>query len=176
MLPVKAVLAVFILLFGLELAVGEDSAKDWIPAVTFPNVALSTSLHPTERSFRNGTFIEVRYEPLGSVEIELTGFHRVSEVGATFGIAEYRKTSTGGSSSNDCFVQLVSFKGGLKPWLVQQIRFGCDPPGSGSMVSADGNELTIKEGYKGDSSLIVVRFRRKGQKFSITTRTSEPVT
>jgi hypothetical protein len=192
---VKTASRAFVLLLGVGIAVGQEPAKDWIPAVTFPNAAMSASLHPTEESFLNGTFsefgakgvrkfsatlrngqVKMEYKPLGSVEVELTGFHDVSEGGAVFGIVEYHRTSIGGSSSNDCFVQVVRFKEGLKPLLIQQIQFGCDSPGSGSMVSADGRGLTIKQGYKWDSDLGVVGFKWAGSKLSVTGRSTEPVT
>jgi len=199
MLPVKTTLQTLILLFAVGTALGQETAKDSVPDIEFPNVAVSASLRPTEQSFRNGTFSEYaynndmrmnvsfsarlrngqfkkKYKPFGSNEVWLTGFHDVSEAGAVFAIAEYHELSIGGSSSNDCYVQVVRFKKGSKTLLVQQIYFGCDSEGSGSTVSADGRELTTKEGVKWDSELVVFRFRWNGSQFTVAEHSTEPVT
>jgi len=191
---VKTGVEILIVLLWIGTAVGQVPAEDWRPAVTFPNATLPASLRPTEESFTNGRFsefnakhvrrfsvllrnghVQIRYKPFGWVEVELTGFHDVSAGGAVFGVVEYHMTSIGGSSSNDCFVQVVKFNSGSKPVLAQQIRFGCDSAGSGSKVSADARVLIVREGYKLDSTLNVDRFEWAGSKFSIVGHSTEPV-
>ena len=189
---VKAKLRALAVVLLFRMALGQEPAKDRMPAIEFPNAALPASARPTAESFRSGTFREFngkklsfsarlqtgvfteKYKPFGRVEVEFTGFHDIQVANATFGIAEYHKTSVGGSSSNNCFVQVVRFNKGSNPLLTQQIQFGCDSQGSGSVVSPDGSELTVRQGYKWDRNLGVVRFKWDGSRFSITDHTVEP--
>ncbi len=156
--------------------------------------ALQDSLNPSLESFRQGVFYEYemdgklrvssplrngrfeeRYKPYGSVEVELTGFHLVDGADAITAVAEYHKISIGGSSSNDCFVNVVRFAKAAKPKMTQQIVFGCDSNGSGSIVSSGGRELTIRQGVKSDRVLAVAEYKWDGTKFELIRHGSEPL-
>jgi len=191
-LTVSTFLALALLLLGMAPAAQEQ--PNWIPNVSFPRAPLSPSLGPTQASFANSTFSEFgkggerafsarlrngqyeeHFKPYGSVEIELTGFHRIDEGETLFVVATYHKVSVGGSSSNDCFVDVVAFPKGTAPTLIQRIKYGCDSAGSGADVSANATEVTVREEYKGDSQLTVVQFKWNGQKFDVVGHRNEPI-
>lgn len=157
---------------------------DWMPTVWYLHRSLAASLEPTHASFRNGTFTEFipdgqvimsaqlrngRYEeqskPDGSVQIELTDFHRRNIGGSTYVIATYQKRSVARFSANECIVDVIAFRKSRGPLLVQQIKYPCELSGSGSTVSPSGAELTVRQGYRGDTRLRTVKFRWKKSKF-----------
>jgi hypothetical protein len=185
----------FIALAAMLLTAGiskSQNQNDWMPSVTYPHVQLSSSLKPTEASFGNGAFTdftagdvrtlsvrlrngryEKRYRPYGSVWLELTSFHRFSITSTVFAVVGYHRISVGGSSSNDCFVDVIAFAEDAPPVLTQQVKFGCDLSGSGSKLSKNAVDLTIRQGYKGDSRLGVVQFRWNGSKYDVVAHTFE---
>jgi hypothetical protein len=190
---VKVQLTFLFLLLAMSVVIGQNQS-DWMLSIVYPEASLSSSFEPTHASFRNGTFTEFgasgeqsfsarlrngqyegRYKPFGSVEVELTGFHRLNEARTVFAIVEYHKISIGGSSSNNCFVDVVAFNSGANPTVMQQIEYGCDLSGSGSTVSATGTELTVRQGYKGDSRLAVVHFRWNQSRFDVVGHSTEPL-
>ena len=180
---------VLLVLFAINYTLAQE---EWEPYVTYPHARLEALLQPTETSFRQGTFqqfgsggnatfsallshghYEKKYKPRGSVEVWLDGFHRVDEPERVFVVAEYHKISIGGSSSNDCFVDVVEFENESSPLLRQQIAFGCDLSGSGSKVSQNGRELIVRQAVKGDPEIAVFRFQWDGGKFVLASHSTE---
>lgn len=99
------------------------------------------------------------------------GLRNVYSLGSQYAAVDFLVTRTGGSSSNDDYLQVFKLERG-HPVLLQQVRFNSDTAGCGTSYEPQTGLLTIKQTHidpdtciRCSGKLDVIRLRWLGDKF-----------
>jgi hypothetical protein len=104
----------------------------------------------------------------GYIEV---GLRNVYSLGSQYAAVDFLVTRTGGSSSNDDYLQVFKLERG-HPVLLQQIRFNSDTAGCGTIYEPQTGLLTVMQTHidpdtciRCSGKLDVIRLRWLGDKF-----------